>query len=183
MIKKQIPNKNKLILNLQCAIHGNDQGRILHRMHVVLFVLEFNSIKEASRIFHDPIRTIQDWVKKLGEQGLEGLNEKKRIGRPARLSFEQKEILRKELSLSPRDIDEAYQQTDWEGKLLSDYIHKKWNITLEARQCQRLFHELGYTLQRPRPGTIGNKEEQEAFKKNQKPPESYKQESQSFSLE
>jgi transposase len=168
MIKKQISNKKELILALQSAIHGNDVGRILHRMHVVLFVLEFNSIEDASRIFHDPTRTIQDWIKKVAEQGMDGLHEKKRMGRPTRLSVAQKEILRNELSLSPRDMDEAYQQTGWEGKLLSDYIFKKWNITLEARQCQRLLHELGYTLQRPRPGTIGNLEEQEAFKKKPK---------------
>ena len=38
----------------------------------------------------------------------------------------------------------------WDGVTLSDYIKKKYDIDLKVRQCQRLFHELGFSRIRPR---------------------------------
>jgi transposase len=39
----------------------------------------------------------------------------------------------------------------WYGKVLSHYIKKKYSITLQVRQCQRLFHKMGFSLKRARP--------------------------------
>ncbi|RPH75825.1 winged helix-turn-helix domain-containing protein [bacterium] len=44
----------------------------------------------------------------------------------------------------------------------------KFHINLKARRCQYLFHELGFTLQRPRPVADGDPVAQAEFKKNRK---------------
>lgn len=158
-------DKNELITLLQSAIHEDEKSRILHRMHVVLFMLETDNLLLASQVFHDPIRTIQHWVKKLREGGLQGLYEKERPGRPSRLTPDQEETLRKELLLPPKEVHPSYTQANWDGILLSHHIQRKWHISLQVRQCQRLFHKFGMTLQRPRVVSIGNQEDQEQFKK------------------
>jgi transposase len=158
-------DKEELIALLQSAIHEDEKSRILHRMHVVLFMLETDNLSMASQVFHDPIRTIQHWLMKLREGGLQGLYEREKPGRPSRLTPAQEGILRKELLLLPKEVNPSYSQANWDGILLSHHIQRKWHISLQVRQCQRLFHKLGMTLQRPRMVSIGNQEDQEQFKK------------------
>ena len=53
-----------------------------------------------------------------------------------------------------------------EGQIL---INKTYSVSLCVRQCQRLLHNLGFSLVRPQvfPGKgMGNEEERESFKKN-----------------
>ena len=57
----------------------------------------------------------------------------------------------------------------WDGPSLSSYINSTFGIQLSVRQCQRLFHALGYSHIRPQPYPSKGYEdskEREAFKKN-----------------
>ena len=59
--------------------------------------------------------------------------------------------------------------TVWDGPALSDYIQKTYGINLGVRQCQRLFHELGFSQIRPQTFPSKGKEDdsrRDAFKKN-----------------
>ncbi|MFA7168557.1 MAG: winged helix-turn-helix domain-containing protein, partial [Sphaerochaetaceae bacterium] len=60
----------------------------------------------------------------------------------------------------------------WDGNTLSDHIGKSYGVALQTRQCERLSHELGFSLIRPQafPAKGGqDSEAREAFKKNSKP--------------
>ena len=39
----------------------------------------------------------------------------------------------------------------WDGKTLSCYLEQQFEVELKARQCQRLFRQLGFRLRKPRP--------------------------------
>jgi transposase len=72
--------------------------------------------------------------------------------------------LRKELRRYPRDL--GYDQNLWDGVLLSHHLEKNYSILLSVRQCQRLFHQMGFSLQRPRrQASEANTLNQESFKK------------------
>jgi transposase len=94
-------------------------------------------------------RTVQYWIKRFNENGFAGLREKEGRGRPGTL--EEKEIKRigKDLRKSPRDF--GHSQSLWDGKMLSHHIREKYGKNIGVRQCQRLFHELGFRLRKPRP--------------------------------
>lgn len=93
--------------------------------------------------------------------------EGERPGRPSRLSPTHEEKIRKHLLLSPRKF--SYDQNIWDGPLLSHHLEKQFSIYLKVRQCQNLFHKLGFTLQRPRrQASNSNPKQQEEFKKNSK---------------
>jgi len=166
MNKYQIADRGILVSLIQEAIHGNPIGRYQHRLHVILYVLIFNNIKNASMIYSEPVRTIQSWMKRFLQKGLVGLYDKEKSGRKSRLSESQEELLKEHINIPPTRFN--YNQANWDGKLLSHHILEKFNITIGVRQCQKLFHKLGYSLQRPRTVSIGNKEEQEKFKKKRK---------------
>jgi transposase len=143
-----LPDAETFASAVEDEIARNQSGRYYHRLHVVLFVLRGYSCYEAARIYGDSPRSAQYWVHKLYSHGLSGLQEQERSGRPAQLSALQKERLVEELRRSPREL--GYDQNLWDGVLLSHHLKSEYEVSLGVRQCQRLFHQLGFTLQRPR---------------------------------
>ena len=63
-----------------------------------------------------------DW-----DQGLGGLQDTPRSGRPARLSQMERERLRQDLLHSPREL--GYDQNLWDGVLLSHHLAHKYSVT------------------------------------------------------
>ena len=65
----------------------------------------------------------------------------------------------------PSDL--GYDQSNWNGKLLSEHINKRFGVRLKVRRCQELFHEMGFSYKRPRKMAHGSsQEERDDFKKN-----------------
>ena len=159
-----IPDAETFIAAIQDEISRTREGRYFHRLHVVLYVLHGASSYEAARLYGDSPRAIEYWVHRLLTRGLAGLWEGDRPGRPTRLSPSDQERLRNEIRRSPREL--GYDQNLWDGVLLSHHLEKHYGASLSVRQCQRLFHKLGFTLQRPRrQAREADPLQQEAFKK------------------
>ena len=165
MKKLEVPDVETFIAAIQDEISRTRQGRYYHRLHVVLHALKTGSCYEAASIYDHSPHSVYNWIHSLTTKGLAGLWEGERPGRPRSLSPSQQEELRKHLLLSPRKL--GYDQNLWDGPLLSYHLEKQFSIHLRVRQCQNLFHRLGFTLQRPRQiPAKANPEEQETFKKN-----------------
>ena len=164
MKRINIPDAETFVAAIQDEISRSREGRYFHRLDVVLYVLQGASSYEAARLFGHSPRTIEYWLHRLLSDGLAGLWEGNRTGRPGRLSAADLHKLRNELQGSPRDL--GYIQNLWDGVLLSHHIAKEYSISLSVRQCQRLFHQLGFSLQRPRrQPSEANPELQDFFKK------------------
>jgi transposase len=159
-----IPDAETFIAAIQDEISRTREGRYFHRLHVVLYVLHGTSSYEAARLYGHSPRTIEYWVHRLLSHGLVGLWEGDHPGRPSQLSPSEQQRLRGELERSPREL--GYDQNLWDGLLLSYHLEEHYSISLSVRQCQRLFHQLGFTLQRPRrQAHEADSLQQEAFKK------------------
>ena len=103
----------------------------------------------VSRVLGDAPRTVEYWVHTFEEMGLAGLLEGVRSGRPRRLSDKQIEEVNAVLRLTPREA--GLGGNLWDGKTLASWIERQYGIDLGARQCQRLFRQLGFRLRKPRP--------------------------------
>jgi transposase len=159
-----VPDAETFIAAIQDELSRTREGRYFHRLAVVLHVLRGASAYEASRAFGFSSRAIEYWIKRLASNGLNGLWDGKHPGRPSRLSASQTQRLRKELRRSPREL--GYDQNLWDGVLLSHHLTKDYSISLSVRQCQRLFQQLGFSLQRPRrQASEADPAQQETFKK------------------
>lgn len=164
MRRLQIPDIETFQAAVEDEIFRNAAGRYYHRLHVVLHVLKGASCYEAARIYGHSPRSVQHWVRRLTVRGLEGLREGERPGRPARLSPSQEEALKGHLCRSPREL--GYDCNVWDGPLLSHHLERRFSVELGIRQCQYLFHRLGFSLQRPRrQAAEADPGEQERFKK------------------
>lgn len=165
MKRMRIPDAETYVAAIQDEISHTREGRYFHRLDVILYVLQGASPYDAARLFGHSPRTIEYWVHRLLSHGLAGLGEGNRTGRPGRLSATDLQKLQNDLRRSPRGL--GYSQNLWDGVLLSHHLEKEYSTSLSVRQCQRLFHKLGFSLQRPRrQAAEANSELQDAFKKN-----------------
>ena len=159
-----IPDAPLIIMGLQDEIHRNKDARYDHRLHAVLLVARGNSCKQVAEDLGDSLRTVQSWVNAFNKDGLEGLMESEHSGRPARLTDDQLDTISTALRRSPSDF--GLPGNIWDGKTLSAFIRKSFQLTIGVRQCQRLFGELGFRYRKPRPMILGSSAEaKEEFKK------------------
>jgi transposase len=165
MKKTQISDAKTVVLVLQDEIRRSYEARYDHRLHAILMVAQGMSCHQVAGLLGDSPRTVAYWVKRFESEGLSGLADADRPGRPRRLIEQQLKEIEKALRSSPNDYGLAGNL--WDGKLLSQFIEQRFEIELGVRQCQRLFRQLGFRLRKPRPMIAkADPEKQKAFKKN-----------------
>ena len=74
------------VLGLQQEIQRSEESRYDHRLHGVLLVAQGMTCPEVARLLGDASRSVEYWVHRYGEQGLAGLTEGERSGRPGSLA-------------------------------------------------------------------------------------------------
>lgn len=104
---------------------------------------------EVATLFGENPSTVQRWVNRFEDSGFDGLRDQERPGRPPSLDGRQWEKLGRDLRKSPRDF--GHEQNLWDGKLLSAHLRKRYGVRLGVRQCQRIFHQMGFRLRKPQP--------------------------------
>jgi transposase len=129
-----------MIMTIQDEIRRTRESRYDHRLHAVLLVAQGMSSREVGQILGDSPRTVAYWVKRFETDGVAGLVDGERSGRPSRLTRGQLSELESALR---KDPVEWGLHGPWDGKTLSVFIQRKWNVALGVRQCQRLFRQLG----------------------------------------
>jgi transposase len=156
-----------IVLGLQDEIRRSEESRYDHRLHGVLLVAQGMTCPEVARLLGDAPRSVEYWVGGFEEKGLAGLREGERSGRPRRLDDQQLREINAVLRQTPRDV--GLGGNLWDGKTLTAWISQKYEIDLGARQCQRLFRQLGFRLRKPRPAIAqADPDKQKAHKKNSK---------------
>jgi transposase len=138
-----------MVVGLQQEIQRSEESRYDHRLHGVLLVAQGLTCPEVASLLGDAPRTVEYWVRRFEAQGLTGLLEGDRPGRPPRLDAAQmREVNR---ILRNRPTDAGMPVNLWDGKTLAAWIEKRYGTRLGVRQCQRLFRQFGFRLRKPRP--------------------------------
>lgn len=160
-----ISDAASIVVGLQQEIQRSKESRYDHRLHGVLLVAQGLTCPDVGRLLGDAPRTVEYWVRRFEDQGLAGLTEGERAGRPPRLNAAQmREVNR---VLRDRPTDAGMPVNLWDGKTLAAWIEKTYGIQLGVRQCQRLFRQFGFRLRKPRPVIAkANPARQKAHKKN-----------------
>jgi len=139
---------NKQYSNCNCDLNSavrnevrlTNSNRFLHRLHCVKLVKNGCKVPQVSEWFGEHTRTIQRWVKSADNDGVEGLRDNKRIGRPTSILDSQKIFLRQDVNKLPNEI--GYKEKKWSGKLLKFHLENYYHVELGLRQCQRLLSDL-----------------------------------------
>jgi transposase len=134
---------------IQQEIARSDESRYDHRLHGLLLVTGGHSCQQVADLFGVDRRTVQRWVTRFESHGLEGLRDGERPGRPTTLDAKQWATLGRDLRREPQKFGHAGHL--WDGKLLAAHLRLHYGVKLGVRQCQRIFHQLGFRLRKPRP--------------------------------
>ena len=149
MRKLQIEDPEVMQVAIQQEISRSEESRYDHRLHGLLLVTTGQSCREIARLFGEDASTVQRWVRRFEDRGLEGLREGERPGRPRQLDAGQWRQVAADLRRTPRAFGLAANR--WDGPLLAEHLRRRFGIELGVRQCQRLFRQLGFRLRKPRP--------------------------------
>ena len=149
MKKLEISDARIMRLAIQDELVRSEESRYDHRLHGVLLVCSGCTCYEVAEIFGHTPRTIELWVHRFEKSGFAGLFDQERPGRPSGLDEAVRKSLGKDLRRSPREL--GYTQNLWDGRLLSHHLAHIYDVHVGIRQCQRLFHQLGFRRRKPRP--------------------------------
>ena len=149
MRKLQIEDSEVMRIAIQQEIARTEESRYDHRLHGLLLVTAGQSCRQVAELFGENATTVQRWVRRFEQGGLEGLHDGERAGRPRTLNAAQWRKLQADLRKTPRDFDLA--ATLWDGPVLSEHLYRRFSVELGVRQCQRLFRQMGFRLRKPRP--------------------------------
>lgn len=131
------------------AVAGRSlDSRFWRRVLAVIAVLRGGGVADTARIFGVRRCALSRWLDIADEQGFEALAEKRRPGRPPRLSEAQTAEVR---SIVAEDNPKKSGADVWDGPSLSDFILRRYSVSLKPRQCENLLHKMGFSLVRPRP--------------------------------
>jgi len=164
MKKLILEDPETLKIAFRQEIARSPESRYDHRLHGMLLLCKGLSTYEVGDLLGHSPRTIQYWFHRFQEEGLAGLIDAEGQGRHSSLMAAQWKQVGADLRKSPATF--GYSQGQWDGVLLSHHLQKELGVQLGVRQCQRLFHQLGFRRRKPRGIVAGaDPEEQAAYKK------------------
>ena len=115
-----ISNVRKALLSLRQEIRRSEESRYDHRLHGVLLVAEGMSCPEAARLLGQAPRTVEYWVRAFERDGLGGLRERRRPGRPSLLTPRQLEQVSLTLQHPPEEA--GLDSSVWDGRTLATLL-------------------------------------------------------------
>lgn len=143
----------------------SDQAR---RLLAIALVLEGASRTEAARVMGMDRQTLRDWVVRYNAEGVEGLRDRLRPGRPGQLTAAQLAELERLVETGP-DID-VHGVVRWRCVDLQAEIKQRFHVEVSERHVGRLLKRLAFTRLSVRPRhPEADEAAQAAFKKTSPP--------------
>jgi transposase len=117
------------------------------RIAAVLLLLEGWKSTQVARLFDVTRWSVVKWIQRVNEQGLSGIEEKSRTGRPCRLEAHIQKELESALEKDPRQL--GLKRNRWDGIVVVEYLQRVHGVQLQVRQAQRWIRRLGFSLRQP----------------------------------
>lgn len=127
----------KLLLD---EIDSSHESRYVQRLSAVLMIISDFDYDQVARLFNKSERTIQIWVCRFYREGMSGLREKERAGRPPTIDPLVLQEIEDALSNPPSEY--GYNGKKWIGKFLRHFLITRYQIQLSVRQCQRILKQV-----------------------------------------
>lgn len=130
----------------ESASDGAD--RVSKRIHAVLLNNDKNTSGEIAKILMASPSKVSEWLKIFSEQGVEGLMEGHRSGRPSRLDDLDKILLCDIIDSGP--ISYGYVSGLWTSIRIADVIADEFGIEYHPGHVRKLLQEFGFSVQNPK---------------------------------
>ncbi|MBA6296780.1 IS630 family transposase [Colwellia sp. MB02u-9] len=149
-------------IDFKSLIAKETNGRMRVRLMALSHIKGGANNSQTARNLHISRRIVNDWVKRFYEQGLDGLKEKPRSGRPCNLNEQQLS----QLSQYIHDNSIKPKGGRLKAQTLVAYITQEFKVDYSVDNIYRLLHQLGFSWITSRSRHPKQSDEvQEAFKK------------------
>jgi transposase len=142
------PRTIKKLKRLERESATDGSYRVSKRIRAVLLNHDQRTSGEIAHTLEAPRSKVSNWLKTFEEQGVEGLMEGQRSGRPSRLSDLQKILLCDIIDSGP--IAYGLITGIWTSKLIAEIIEDEFGTQYHPCHVWKLLQEFGFTVQSPK---------------------------------
>ena len=122
--------------------------RVAKRLQAVVLNAEGHTSGELASVLKAPRSKVSEWLARYQADGVEGLLEGYRSGRPPELSAEQHQQLTDILESGP--VAYGLDTGVWTSPMIAWVIEEEFGVTYHPGHVRKLLHTLGFSVQRPR---------------------------------
>lgn len=129
------------------ALHRHEpNAKVKQRMAIILARWEGRPVREIATHQRFHRATVHRWVKQFNQEGVVGLYDRPKTGRPRKFDWEQ---LRQDLHQSPEEF--GYPVQGWTRKLVLAHLNQRYGVSYHPDHLYYLFRQLGFRMIMPRP--------------------------------
>lgn len=142
------PRREKDLEWLQTRVAKERDAKQRDRYRIVLLALRsFTALQITDKVGCSR-RTVQQWVYRYRDGGLEGLRDRSRPGQPKKLAAASEEAFRKRLETGPTSDDEV---CTLRGRDIQRILAEEFSAKYSLQGVYDLLHRLGFSYLKPRP--------------------------------
>ena len=158
MIRVQLSEEQRAELS---QVSRQAVGRVALRAHMVLLSGRGYSVSEIAKVHDCGLDVVRTWLHRYEEQGVEGLEDEPRSGRPPKDPLAG-DIIDTQARQSPRNS--GHVQGCWTVALLTAFLATRFGLVLSCASVRRYLHLQNWRWRRPRLDTA-RKHDPEAVSK------------------
>jgi transposase len=117
------------------------------RIAALLLMLDGMTSSRVAELFGISRWSMVKWIQRVNGEGISGVEEKPKPGRPARFDAGVRKKLEEALQRSPREF--GLKRNRWDGIVVVEYLERVHGVNLKVRQAQRWICRLGFSLRQP----------------------------------
>jgi transposase len=122
--------------------------RVANRLHAVALNMEGRSAPEIADVLKVHRSNVCLWLERWQEDGMEGILEGHRPGRPSTISERQRQQLADILESGP--VAYGFSSGVWTCPMITRVIEDEFSLSYHPAHVSRILHSLEFSVQRPR---------------------------------
>jgi transposase len=142
------PSTYQRLIRLSKEVEREGAYRVAKRLRAVVLNSEGHTSGELTEILQAPRSKISEWLQRYQHQGVDGLLEGYRSGRPSELTQKQRQQLGDILDSGP--VAYGLDRGIWTSPRIAWVIEEEFGVQYHPGHVRKLLRALGFSVQRPR---------------------------------
>jgi len=136
------------LVTIEQAVKNHDDLRVRQRANLIRLLHLGQKPAEIANLLSIQPSQVYYWHKRWRDEGLDGLADKPRSGRPKAADENYRQLLEATLEKDPTELGYAF--TVWAAKRLMAHLEKKTGVSLTERTFLNILAEQEYVYRRPK---------------------------------
>ncbi len=120
--------------------------KTVHRVTAILSLSSGHEIETVSDIMQISIKTLYHWLRKYLACGMSGLLNKKKTGRPPKLTKKQRRQLAKKIEIGPEKNN--FSGSCWRSPMIQEFILSEFGVFYSVKYIAELLKNMGFSYQK-----------------------------------